>query len=213
MPYSKVRAMTRIATPKTERGLLNVALHGAASHLETWLSRGLRRACASRRVWPSAACGGGGTRTARCWSVCGCLRRRARSWWRPSRRCSPTRTGHLLAGRFRGIVGGCRGGRGGSAGPPAVGVVDQRGSENRACRSPPGGATPCSPWSRVTNSAHPPTVVVHVRTDAVEASNGRPAVSIEGGPAMWLAERVGSGIEVLQHDVAREERPQAADST
>ena len=32
--YSKVRAMTRIATPQTERGLLNIALHGTASHVE-----------------------------------------------------------------------------------------------------------------------------------------------------------------------------------
>ena len=38
--YSKVRAMTRVATPATEPGLLNIALHGTASHVEkvvrTW---------------------------------------------------------------------------------------------------------------------------------------------------------------------------------
>jgi hypothetical protein len=33
--YSKVRAMARVATPQTERGLLNIALHGTASHVET----------------------------------------------------------------------------------------------------------------------------------------------------------------------------------
>jgi len=32
--YSKVRAMTRVATPKNEDALLNVALHGTASHVE-----------------------------------------------------------------------------------------------------------------------------------------------------------------------------------
>lgn len=33
--YSKVRAMTRVATPANEDVLLNVALHGTASHVET----------------------------------------------------------------------------------------------------------------------------------------------------------------------------------
>ena len=33
--YSKVRAMTRVATPKNESALLQVALHGTASHVET----------------------------------------------------------------------------------------------------------------------------------------------------------------------------------
>ena len=33
--YSKVRAMTRVATRKNEEVLLNVALHGTASHVET----------------------------------------------------------------------------------------------------------------------------------------------------------------------------------
>jgi hypothetical protein len=33
--YSKVRAMARVATSQTERGLLNIALHGTASHVET----------------------------------------------------------------------------------------------------------------------------------------------------------------------------------
>jgi len=33
--YSKVRALTRIATPATEDGLLNVALHGTTSQLES----------------------------------------------------------------------------------------------------------------------------------------------------------------------------------
>ena len=33
--YSNVRAMTRVATPKNEDVLLNVALHGTASHVET----------------------------------------------------------------------------------------------------------------------------------------------------------------------------------
>ena len=33
--YSKVRAMTRVATPKNEEVLLNVALHGTAAHVET----------------------------------------------------------------------------------------------------------------------------------------------------------------------------------
>ena len=33
--YSKVRAITRVATPKNEAALLQVALHGTASHVET----------------------------------------------------------------------------------------------------------------------------------------------------------------------------------
>ncbi len=33
--YSKVRAMTRVATPENEAALLQVALHGTASHVET----------------------------------------------------------------------------------------------------------------------------------------------------------------------------------
>ncbi len=41
--YSKVRAMTRIATPENEADLLNVALHGTAAHVEK-LVRGYRRA-------------------------------------------------------------------------------------------------------------------------------------------------------------------------
>ncbi len=40
--YSKVRAMTRIANPKNEAGLLNVAFHGTAAHVEK-LVRGYRR--------------------------------------------------------------------------------------------------------------------------------------------------------------------------
>lgn len=33
--YSKVRAMTRVATPRNEAFLLNIALHGTAAHVET----------------------------------------------------------------------------------------------------------------------------------------------------------------------------------
>jgi hypothetical protein len=40
--YSKVRAMTRIATPENEADLLNVAFHGTAAHVEK-LVRGYRR--------------------------------------------------------------------------------------------------------------------------------------------------------------------------
>ncbi len=37
--YSKVRAMTRIATPANEDDLLNIALHGTAHHMETLVRR------------------------------------------------------------------------------------------------------------------------------------------------------------------------------
>ena len=40
--YSKVRAMTRVATPANEADLLNIALHGTALHMER-LVRGYRR--------------------------------------------------------------------------------------------------------------------------------------------------------------------------
>src|SRR5574342_1023104 len=32
--YSKVRALTRVTTPETEKRLLNVAIHGTAAHVE-----------------------------------------------------------------------------------------------------------------------------------------------------------------------------------
>jgi hypothetical protein len=35
LSYSKVRAMTRVATPATEEALLNIAIHGTATHVET----------------------------------------------------------------------------------------------------------------------------------------------------------------------------------
>ncbi|MDX1430971.1 MAG: DUF222 domain-containing protein [Gammaproteobacteria bacterium] len=45
--YSKVRAMTRVATPENEAYLLQIARHGTASHVE-------RLACAYRRVQRNA---------------------------------------------------------------------------------------------------------------------------------------------------------------
>jgi hypothetical protein len=42
LSYSKVRALTRVATPETEEVLLNVALHGTTHHVET-LVRQFRR--------------------------------------------------------------------------------------------------------------------------------------------------------------------------
>jgi hypothetical protein len=39
LSYSKVRAMTRVATPATESALVNVALHGTASHVEKLVSK------------------------------------------------------------------------------------------------------------------------------------------------------------------------------
>src|SRR5262245_53048172 len=35
LSYSKVRAITRVASAETEECLLNIALHGTASHVET----------------------------------------------------------------------------------------------------------------------------------------------------------------------------------
>ena len=40
--YSKVRAVTRVATPETEQALLDVALCGTAAHVEQ-IVRGWRR--------------------------------------------------------------------------------------------------------------------------------------------------------------------------
>ncbi len=42
LPYSKVRAVTRVATVDTEDALLNIALHGTAAHVERTV-RGFRR--------------------------------------------------------------------------------------------------------------------------------------------------------------------------
>jgi hypothetical protein len=43
LSYSKVRAITRVATPATEQLLLSIALHGTANHIEKTV-RGFRRA-------------------------------------------------------------------------------------------------------------------------------------------------------------------------
>jgi hypothetical protein len=43
LSYSKVRALTRVATPETEEALLMIALHGTAHHVEA-VVRGFRRA-------------------------------------------------------------------------------------------------------------------------------------------------------------------------
>ena len=50
--YSKVRALTRIATPDNEADLLNVGLHGTAQHVETFarLYRRARRAEETKRA-------------------------------------------------------------------------------------------------------------------------------------------------------------------
>ncbi len=44
LSYSKVRAMTRVATPENQAELMNIALHGTAAHMEK-LVRGYRREC------------------------------------------------------------------------------------------------------------------------------------------------------------------------
>ena len=49
LSYSKVRAMTRIATPQNEEELLRIARDGTASHLER-VVRGYRRACRLEEV-------------------------------------------------------------------------------------------------------------------------------------------------------------------
>ena len=61
--YSKVRAMTRIATPATEEGLLSVALHGTTSQLEGLVQAARavtdpRPARARRGMWTSRAADG-----------------------------------------------------------------------------------------------------------------------------------------------------------
>ena len=43
--YSKVRAMTRVATPETEAYLLMIAQHGTASHVETLVRKYRQVAC------------------------------------------------------------------------------------------------------------------------------------------------------------------------
>ena len=48
--YSKVRAITRLATPENESDLLNIALYGTAHHLESLV----RRYCRARRAEQAA---------------------------------------------------------------------------------------------------------------------------------------------------------------
>ena len=96
--YSKVRALTRVATPQTEERLLTFARNGTAAHVET-LARAWRRSIATPRTGRRSSSTGAGrsasikTSTACSSSVAGSVPRWGRWSARPSRRrptgCTP----------------------------------------------------------------------------------------------------------------------------
>jgi Domain of unknown function (DUF222) len=124
--YSKVRALTRVATPETEARLLAVARAGTAAHVER-IVRGWRRvdaqgevpdgAARHRRRWLQVyrtttacwSCGGGSSpKSGRCW--CG--------RWRPRvRRCMRGSGRREDAGRGGAAGRGDPAGRGAAADP------------------------------------------------------------------------------------------------
>ena len=106
LSYSKVRALTRVATPATEDVLLNVALYGTTHHVETLVRQFRRvqeveelsreaRQHASRRPRTST------TRTDRWSSSCSCLLKQvpccSRRW---KQRCPRFRCRSIVKARF-----------------------------------------------------------------------------------------------------------------
>jgi hypothetical protein len=224
--YSKVRAMTRIATPQTERGLLNIALHGTASHVETVVAGAQaamrRRTAASERSmrWRRDSDG----------SLLVSLR-------------LPAAEGAQLVAAVEAMLADDDGPpehEGGPAGPdegtaavlggggsaePLVGkaaIVGRGGpADVAAVVGQNGPAEPSLPIaSRRADAllalvagrqqANPPTVVIHLRADAATSEpDERPAAWIEGGPAIptAVAERLACGAALQALVVDRRGNP------
>lgn len=155
--YSKVRALTRIATPATEEGFLSVALHGTTSQLESLVQ-------AARAVTdPRPAQARRGLHTSR--AADGSLLVRLRI---------PAEQGHELVAAIEAYAQETDG----SARPPAhpPGAVADRHAARRldALLSLVAGA-------QVRRRT---TLVVQVRADEPGTADGRPAAWIEGGPSV-----------------------------
>jgi Domain of unknown function (DUF222)/HNH endonuclease len=189
--YAKVRAITRIATPSTEKGLLNIALHGTASHVETVVAAA--RAGLDRR--PDA------TRRSLQWS-------RAADGSLLVRLRLPAEEGAQFVAAIEAVADGSAEPRAdraaavrpdGSAEPPQP-IATRRADALLALIA---GHRP----------THPPTVVIHVRADAPKSTHPdpgeRPAAWIEGGPAIApaVAERLTCGARVQALLVDRRGHP------
>ena len=57
--YSKVRALTRVATPDNEAYLLDIGLHGTAAHVEKFAASIARRPARTRPNAPMPGIAGG----------------------------------------------------------------------------------------------------------------------------------------------------------
>lgn len=193
--YAKVRALTRIATATNERGLLTVALHGTASHVESVVAAarsGLdpRQAAARRGMrWSRAGDG----------SLLVSLR-------------IPAAEGAQLVAAVEALLAEDAGGEVGSGDGSA---------EPHPGTQPPGQVADSIAARRLdallelvtgTRQAEQPTLVVHLRPDtgAPDTASGDadtvpgPAGWIEGGPVLHpsVAERLtcAAGVQALLAD-------------
>jgi hypothetical protein len=185
--YSKVRAMTRIAAPATEEGLLSVALHGTTSQLEGVVAAARaatdpRPARARRGLWTSRAADG---------SLLVRLR-------------VPAEQGEELMSAIDALVAqevGCDGSAEPSGPEQAPGdVADPRAARRLDALSDlVGGA----------RIERPATLVVHVRADEPGPVDERPAAWIDGGTAIPqpVAERLACAASVQALLVDRKGNP------
>lgn len=159
--YSKVRALTRIATPATEEGLLGVALHGTTSQLESLVQ------AARAVVDPRPAAARRGLHTSR--AADGSLLVRLRV---------PAERGEELMAVIEAYLEEAD--PGGSAEPPDAEHAPGAVADPRAARR-------LDALLDLVSGAQverPATLVVHVRTDEPDTLDDRPAAWIEGGPAV-----------------------------
>ncbi|WP_300008948.1 HNH endonuclease signature motif containing protein [Pseudonocardia sp.] len=185
--YSKVRAMTRIATPATEEGLLSVALHGTTSQLEGLVQAARaatdpRPARARRGLWTSRAADG---------SLLVRLR-------------VPAEQGEELMSAIEALVAQ-EAGRDGSAEPSGPEQAPGDVADPRAARR----LDALLDLAAGATLENPATVVVHLRADGPEAVADRPAAWIDGGPPIPVpvAERLGCAASVQALLVDRRGNP------
>ncbi len=203
--YAKVRAITRIATPKTEQGLLAIALHGTASHVETVV------AAARAGIDPGEDAA-----------------RRGMEWRRADdgsllvRLRLPAEEGAQLVAAIEAVLAEDE-----SDAPAAVrpnGSAEPLDGRTPTM-GPHGSAEPSRPIAARRADAllslvaghqptHPPTIVVHVRADVTQPNHPvelaeRPQAWIEGGPALSpvVAERLTCGAAVQALLVDRRGNP------
>jgi hypothetical protein len=185
--YAKVRAMTRIANPDTERGLLNIALHGTASHVETVVAA----ARSTKNARPAVE--------------------RSMQWLRDadgsllvSLRLPAEDGAQLVAAIEAELADEDRSAEPKNAAPVADGSAEPR--QPIAARR----ADALLTLVAGQQPARPPTIVVHVRADAATTEpDDRPVAWIEGGPAIApaVAERLACGATMQALVVDRRGNP------